>query len=178
MATRGRDQSAASGPEWKAATSRPTRRFSVIKLARVAHFPDLDPYAYPRPYEDGVHAGVVHVGWLDGIHPFPKGPVAPSLIEKMKLLAANPVELYRGRHICELCVEPADVVKTFVPGMGKLIDPNSSWLRWAEQRWGNGEIRVAGEGVIYAAPVLVVHYVEEHGYLPPAQFLKAVEEAG
>jgi hypothetical protein len=29
----------------------------------------------------------------------------------------------------------------------------------------------------FAAPVLIVHYIEEHGYLPPAEFLKAVEEA-
>jgi hypothetical protein len=58
--------------------------------------------------------------------------------------------------------------------MGKAIDPNCSWKRWAEQREGNGEIWVPGDDVIYAAPVLIVHYIEEHGYLPPPQFLKAV----
>lgn len=144
----------------------------------MAYFPDLATYAYPRPYGDGAHSRVVHVGWLDGIHPFPKGFVDGRLTEKLKLLAAKPVELYRGRHICELCAEPSDVVKTFVPGMGKLIDAHCSWMRWAEQRWGNGEIRLAGEGVIFAAPVLIVHYIEEHGYLPPAEFLKAIEGAG
>jgi hypothetical protein len=138
----------------------------------VAYFPDLAPYGYGH----GVHPCVVRVGWLDAVRSFPKGLVAPRLIEKMKLLAANPVELRRGRHVCELCIEPADVVKTFVPSMGKLIDPNCSWLRWAEQRCGNGEIRVAAEGIVFAAPVLVIHYIEEHGYLPPAEFLKAVEE--
>ena len=143
-------------------------------LIRVAYFPDLAPYAYGR----GVHPGVVHVGWLDGVHPFPKGAVDRHLIEKMKLLAAKPVELYRGRHVCEVCTVPADVVKAFVPDRGKLVDPKCSWMHWAEQRWSNGEIRVTDEGgVTFAAPVLIVHYIEEHGYLPPAQFLKAVEKA-
>jgi len=64
-----------------------------------------------------------------------------------------------------------------VPDRVGLIDPNCAWHKWAEQRWGNGEIRVADAGIVYAAPVLVVHYIEEHDYLPPTQFLKAVEEA-
>ena len=117
------------------------------------------------------------MGWLDGIHPFPKGHVEPRLIEKMKLLAAKPVELYRGRHLCELCVAPPDLSKTFIPDRGSLIDTNCSWWRWADLRMSNGEIRVADDGVTFAAPVLVTHYIEEHGYLPPAQFLKAIEKA-
>jgi hypothetical protein len=117
------------------------------------------------------------VGWLDGIHPFSKGPVDRHLVEKMKLLATNPVELYRGRHTCEVCIEPTDVVKTFLHDTVKIIDPSCSRKQWAAQRWSNGEMRVAGEGVIFAAPVLIVHYIEQHGYMPPFQFLKAVEQA-
>ena len=144
----------------------------MLGTCTMAYFPDLAPYAYGH----GVHPGVVHVAWLDNIHPFRKGLVDHRLVEKMRLLIAKPVELYRGKHICELCAEPADVVKTFVPNMGKLINPNCSWLQWAAQRSGNGEIRVAGQGVTFAAPVLVVHYIEEHSYLPPGEFLKALED--
>src|SRR5262249_28204452 len=107
----------------------------------MAYFPDLAPYAYGRH----PHPGVVHVGWLDGIHSFPKVPVARRVIEKMKRLAAAPVELYRGSHLCEVCIEPPGVVKTFTPRNPLLIDPNCSWLQWARQRRSNGEIRVAGE---------------------------------
>jgi len=40
---------------------------------------------------------------------------------------------------------------------------------------GNGEIRVAGlNGLVYVAPVLIVHYVQVHSYLPPAEFIRAV----
>jgi hypothetical protein len=139
----------------------------------MAYFPDLSPYAYGH-YQ---HPGVLHVGWLDGAHPYPKGPVAPDLIAKMKLLATKPVELYRGKHLCEICVEPTGITKTFVPDKGKLIDPTCSWMKWASERMGNGEIRVTYGGVTLAAPVLIVHYIEEHAYLPPAQFLRAIKKA-
>jgi hypothetical protein len=123
---------------------------------------------------------VVHVGWLDGIHPYPQGTVDARLVEKMKLLASRPVELYRGKHLCEVCAEPADIVKSFLPKFlpgRRAIDPDCSWARWAAERSSNGEIRVSGDGVIFAAPVLIVHYIEVHNYLPPGEFLEAVEEA-
>jgi len=40
---------------------------------------------------------------------------------------------------------------------------------------GNGEIRVpAADGSLFAAPTLIGHYVAVHGYLPPAEFLYAL----
>lgn len=138
----------------------------------MAYFPDLSPYAYGHH----VHPGVVHVGWLDNVHPFPHGTVEDHLIEKMKRLAAKPVELYRGKHTCELCKEPPNLVKT-IPPKRLVIDPSCSWWRWADERSSNGEIRVYRGGVTFAAPVLIDHYIQEHGYLPPGDFLKAVEEA-
>jgi hypothetical protein len=39
----------------------------------------------------------------------------------------------------------------------------------------SAEIRVAStSGVTYAAPVLILHYVEAHKYLPPAAFVATV----
>jgi len=130
----------------------------------VAYFPDLSPYSYG--YHP--HPGVVHVGWLDGVHPFPTGNVEPRLIERMKVLASRPVEIYRGRHLCEFCKPPEDLI---LPDR-KMINP--AWAKWVEQRSSNGEIRVAGEQVVYAAPILITHYIEVHEYLPPAEFLEAV----
>ena len=120
----------------------------------MAYFPDLAPYEYARRS----HPGVFHVGWLDDKHPFPRGPVAPHLIERLKVLATKPVELCRGFHVCELCAEPV---------LSKATPPTNR---------GNGEIRVSRAGMTFAAPVLIVHYIEQHNYLPPAQFLSAVDE--
>lgn len=43
-----------------------------------------------------------------------------------------------------------------------------------EKAVGNAEIRVPGEGRMYAAPSLVHHYVVAHGYKPPEEFIAAV----
>jgi len=59
---------------------------------------------------------------------------------------------------------------------GIVIDPNCAWARWADQCSSNGEIRVRFGNVTFAAPVLIAHYIEEHGYLPPADFLTAIEQ--
>jgi hypothetical protein len=136
----------------------------------MAYFPDLSPYAYGHD----VHPGVLHVGWLDNTHPFPSGSVEGRLIEKIKRLARTPVELYRGKHVCELCTAPSDLEKTTMSN--GVVYPNCSWARWVDQRSSNGEIRVRYGKVTFAAPVLIAHYIEAHGYLPPAEFLKAIEE--
>jgi hypothetical protein len=138
----------------------------------MAYFPDLFPYAYGHRSQPGV----VHVGWLDNIHPYLHGDVDPRLIQKMRLLASKPVELYRGMHVCELCAEPPGLAKTKTQN-GVVIDPNCSWARWVGERSSNGEIRVSRGGIIFAAPVLIIHNIEVHRYLPPSLFLEAVEEA-
>jgi hypothetical protein len=39
----------------------------------------------------------------------------------------------------------------------------------------SAEIRVVGNnGRVYASPMMLVHYVEAHGYLPPQEFIDAV----
>jgi hypothetical protein len=136
----------------------------------MAYFPDLSPYAYGS-YS---HPGVVHIGWLDNIHPFPKGKVSDHLLEKMRKLAKKPTELYRGVHVCELCCTPAGLY----PAPKDWTDEHRlAWWEWSKPRSSNGEIRITAGSVTFAAPVLITHYIKEHGYLPPPEFLKALEEA-
>lgn len=129
----------------------------------MAHFDDLSEYRYSNQ----VQPGVVHVGWLGKGHPFPRASVPSALIETMKRLAESPAELYRGYHVCELCEMPAEL-------RDRPFD--EQWEKWAQFRKSNGEIRVSRAGVTYAAPVLIIHYIEAHGYCPPVVFLKAIEE--
>jgi hypothetical protein len=40
---------------------------------------------------------------------------------------------------------------------------------------GGAEIRVEGAtGTRYASPDMIIHYVEEHGYRPPDDFIQGV----
>ncbi|MEV6370954.1 HEAT repeat domain-containing protein [Micromonospora musae] len=44
---------------------------------------------------------------------------------------------------------------------------------------GNGEYRYyLPDGEVYAAPMMILHYVEEHGYRPPRELRDGLETAG
>ena len=61
-------------------------------------------------------------------------------------------------------------------------DDAFAWERTARQAQsvgqnllGSAELRLVGrDGAVYAAPDLVLHYVEHHNYLPPHEFVEAV----
>lgn len=113
----------------------------------MGYIADLSPYNY-KPFCKGPPDDrVLAVGWLDSSVPFTKGSSDPHLLRVLKILAAKPVNLTRGFYTCPYC----------------------------RRARGNGEIRVAGvNGLTYAAPVLISHYVEKHNYLPPVEFIEAV----
>jgi hypothetical protein len=116
------------------------------------YFPDLTPYEYASAKKQ---PNVLNVGWLSSAHPFRSGVPDDRLIEALRYLVANPVNLFRGGHFCEFC-----------PPSPTKLSPNIA---------GNGEIQVTNaSGVTYVAPVLILHYVAVHGYRPPQEFIDAV----
>jgi hypothetical protein len=129
------------------------------------YFADLTPYRYSGAV---VRPDVVNVGWLALEHDFPKGVVSPNFVTRLARFISNPVNRRRGIHVCEFCPYPP--VKPLPSGLNMIEPPPGTA--------GNGEIRVRGKnGLTYAAPVLIHHYVVKHGYLPPAEFIEAVEQA-
>lgn len=100
-------------------------------------------------------APIVNVGWLQNGHPFSSGGMAPSVVERLyELVEYAATNATRGKHYCDLCPE---------------TDRDSS------RAWGHAEIRVVGaDGVRYAAPTLIHHYVTVHGYQPPQSFVDAL----
>ena len=121
---------------------------------------DLDPYDY-LPVKSSFPC-MLAVGWLGTETAFPVGNVSPSLIDRIAKLCAEPSNLMRGFHVCELCDEPANAQLPLKVGDHDLL-------------LGNGEIHVTGkDGVVYSAPTLVLHYIIHHSYLPPPEFLEAL----
>ena len=109
---------------------------------------------------------VLNVGWLCHEHAFPIGPTPPRFVLALRELVSSPVRSTMGFHICDLCPPPVEIIGSDGVVTGFTAAPGSL---------GNGEIRVPGlGGVVYAAPVLIAHYVEVHHYLPPAEFVDAV----
>jgi hypothetical protein len=127
------------------------------------YFPDLTPYAYGRTEPQ---ANVLNVGWLSADQTFPVGIPDQRLVDALRRLVASPVNLYRGLYDCEFCPHPPT---TMSPGGLPMLDPLPGTT-------GTGEIRVVGtaSGITYVAPVLVLHYVVAHRYLPPQEFIDAV----
>jgi hypothetical protein len=123
---------------------------------------DLTPYAFVHGKEK-CYKGELHIGWLDSKHAFEKGDVPTGFLDRLWLFNSSPTALNRGIDIvCDLC----DVIKNkpFI-------------IRYANEDIviGFGQIRVFGtNGKVYAAPDAIFHFVTEHSYKPPEEFVEAV----
>jgi hypothetical protein len=123
------------------------------------YYPDLSTYVYM-----GAHPGWINIGWLAIGKPYNKGVVPPATLAKIGELCTRPSNRTRGAHDCPWC--PGVHVREDVLGDG------------VERLLGTAEIHVSGGGIywMYVAPTLMIyHYILRHGYLPPREFLDAVE---
>ena len=118
---------------------------------------DLTKYTYHSMEGDD---GILAVGWLNFHEPFEQDKTPPGLVDKLKELPVT--RLCRGSHFCPWCI----LRHTSGPEESPYGNPNIAR--------GNGEIWVEGEDKIYAAPFMIIHYIEEHNYLPPQEFIDAV----
>lgn len=89
------------------------------------------------------------VGWLHPDYAFTQGDISDNMfravLEHHVSTAFEPF-FFLGWHDCEFC----DASK----GYTNLIIPTVD--------------------AVYVAPEMIVHYIDEHGYLPPTEFIKAV----
>ena len=125
----------------------------------MAYYPDLSPYEYIKGKAKN---NVLNVGWLDGKHAFRRGEIDNFLLELILGFCKRAVNRTRGYHLCPLCNDPP---------FGFIVERNKERIIL-----GSGEIWIKGEdGKIYVAPDLIYHYIRDHGYLPPDEFLIAIE---
>ncbi|WP_443732558.1 DUF7919 family protein [Yinghuangia soli] len=138
--------------------------------------PDLAPYCYRTDgrellqFQHHPHGyltwapphPLVAVGWLDADVPQHADAVPEDVVEKLRLLVLTQrINGTCGLHFCGFC--PPDVDEVAREDLGRVPS-------------GSAEIRVASPcgSFAYAAPSLIGHYVEDHGYVPPAEFVDAV----
>jgi len=126
------------------------------------HYADLSPCDYdPGGYDSASwRAPFLSIGWLESSHEYNRGICDKSVLEKLRGFVPLSRSKYshlrfRGVHHCSLCeTDTSDLL-----GIG----------------WSQEMLIVPGEGVVYAAPSGIVHYIESHGYLPPPAFTAAVK---
>ena len=117
-------------------------------------YADLSPYEYWQIVTGWEEPSVMtlNVGWLSGVDPPQEGILLDGVLEELVEVCVNPLFLTRGSHLCGFCARQSD-------------GETDTIVR------GNGEIRIVGtDGVRYAAPTLIAHYVESHNYIPPSEF--------
>lgn len=128
-------------------------------------YPDLSEYTY---LPEAIPAGktILNVGWLGAGHDFPTGEVPQEFIEILAELSATyGYARTRGWQSCELA-HPDEV------GYPITVEVDGD-----EIPLGSAEIRVTTEGgTMLAAPNLILHYITDHHYRPPEEFIKAVLE--
>ena len=122
------------------------------------HFDDLSPYSYTKMTS---RASLRNVGWLTAESPFATGVAPPGLVEQISRatrIVRNPM---RGIEGCAFCGH--EHIREVVAGETLLLGMSEVW------------IPSPANEVVYIAPSLLVHYVTRHQYLPPGEFVRAVE---
>ncbi|MFA5366352.1 MAG: hypothetical protein WC333_00315 [Dehalococcoidia bacterium] len=120
------------------------------------YFADLTLYGYGHTE----HVNALNIGWLERGKEFPVGDF-PEKEEVIKKLRTKKKEnLYRGFHSCDFCD-----VTTYKENDSTFI---------IRDRHGNGEYIFQHDGKTYAAPEMIIHYIETHNYKPPQEFIDAV----
>lgn len=120
----------------------------------MTYFADLTPYEY---YPDEPELDAFNIGWLDLAEEYVKGETSQEFQTRLWLFCYGVVNPTRGFHLCNLCAESANAVSVL-----------------KKTRLGTAEIRVFHQDKTYAAPNLIYHYVVDHGYRPPGEFIEAV----
>ena len=102
------------------------------------------------------------VGWLEPGHDYSRGGVPEDVVRSLVHLLVNPWQpvVSAGVHRCSFC--------RFTGGPGTISFESTTITV------GASNVFVPGEGVVYAAPSLIVHYMDAHEYAPPPQFQRAV----
>jgi len=123
------------------------------------YFEDLSPYSYWHV----TFSNVRNVGWLDFRHWNAKGWIARELVAKLKVLAATcSVRQARGFHGCFPCFYRSP--KYFKhQSVRHLLGSNEIWIP-----------DITRERAYFAAPDLIIHYIDWHWYRPPKVYLDSL----
>lgn len=129
--------------------------------SELMYYDDLSDYCF---YLKTPVQQVKNVGWLKKNHSFTKGHVSKIFLEKI----AKIIVIHSGVHVNRRrCQNSCELCGCYVPEIS--VNGISEWLGFSEI-W----IPSIRQGYFFAAPSLIYHYVMEHEYLPPKDFIEAV----
>ena len=119
----------------------------------MTYYPDLSAC----DYFGSIDVPLVAIGWLENGRPVPTGEVPEQVFEQLRELLREPWgPAFCGWHDCDLCV--------YRYGPSKLGTHRNTM--------GFKNVFVPGDAKIYVAPELILHYIDQHGYSPPAELVR------
>ncbi|WLP95287.1 hypothetical protein [Psychrobacter sp. M13] len=144
------------------------------------YYPDLENYYM---YDDN-YSNMFNIGWLDKSYDFTKGEVSQNLVEKLRYLTllAREQDMFHYTHPSGIVVHSGLVRGPIFecPYCGEkigLFDENdqSDNPKGVQLGLNTMEIPSIDGNFIYIFPTLLYHYITEHNYRPPNEFLLALE---
>lgn len=125
----------------------------------MAFFPDLSRYVYSAG--DAAGLAELNAGWLLPGHPFPTGKPSEKHLDLLWSFCKVHVCQTRGFEVCHFCTA----------GYSPVYQRGDEY-----QMLGSAEIRLFHpDGIAFAAPNLIYHYVADHHYAAPEVFLDALD---
>ena len=117
---------------------------------------DLSPYQL-----SSADPPMIAVGWLDRAHPYAVQTPSHHFLTRLQVFCTHINISSMGIHECEFCPQ---LISTIYVQNGR-----------QRQQLGSGIMLAFGQrNRIYAAPDLVYHYVRDHQYAPPNEFVQAI----
>lgn len=153
----------------------------IVYIPDLTEIPNPNPYSYKHAFpedkyfrilNDPARFGaqkVIAIGWL-GEDVKNIGDVPELCIDRLFYFYKNDYIISdgtKGVHKCEICSGQEPWYKRNRPG------PTIEWHGKEKGLYGHGHHLVLQEGIIYICPVLILHYILHHRYLPPEKFIDA-----
>jgi len=127
------------------------------------YYEDLSSYCY---YLKTPVSIVKNVGWLESDTPYNTGVVDRNFLPRfaMIILGSDVIdtEVNRIRSVHPCALADCDVQEIREDGDRACLGAAEIWVPSTK------------EGEFFAAPSMIYHYIEKHGYLPPKEYISAV----
>ncbi|HKO04758.1 MAG TPA: hypothetical protein VJW51_08410 [Candidatus Acidoferrales bacterium] len=161
-------------------------------------YADLSPYLYFQWLDDDVQRFRA-VGWLIKNSPYQRGKADSASFQKLHALLSDPwsVVCLPRRLECPFCpiinpdhgkkkqpwwaiqrgvADGLDLIHLHTPETRAHMETYCLLKSGANVSHESSSLLVPGEGCIYVAHAMIAHFVDAHGYAPPAEFWEAVRK--
>jgi hypothetical protein len=155
----------------------------IDDLTKIPENHPPSPYSFPVPLKNGEIWGygilpdklpIFTIGWLGDFLP-EEGEVDPICIDRLWQAFTEKqiiIDGTAGWHDCELC----DGKDDWYPD--EKVGPVVEWRDEKARIRGYGHFLLSSGQKVYMTPTLILHYIIDHGYKPPLEFVETAMGSG